>query len=100
MIGLSLIFLAIDLLGGLVSCLSLIFEPSFDVVTSISYAGLVVLEIGIFVLAAILNPRLKKRQRKEALQDSEEQERVEDEVDDRTNGLELELGKPAQPACI
>ncbi|KAH7107809.1 PQ loop repeat-domain-containing protein [Auriculariales sp. MPI-PUGE-AT-0066] len=64
-VGLSLIFIFIDLLGALVSCLSLVFQPEFDWLASVTYGGLVVLEVGIFIAAAILNPRAKRRRQEE-----------------------------------
>lgn len=61
-IGISLIFLLIDLLGGLFSTLSLLFAAGpFDVLASISYAAVVFLELGVLALAAILNPAHRRR---------------------------------------
>ncbi|KAH7099263.1 hypothetical protein BKA62DRAFT_621625 [Auriculariales sp. MPI-PUGE-AT-0066] len=64
--GLSLLFIFIDMMGALTSCLALVFEPEFDILASVSYGGLVILEIGIFLAAAILNPRAKRRRATEA----------------------------------
>ncbi|KAM0753229.1 hypothetical protein T439DRAFT_323864 [Meredithblackwellia eburnea MCA 4105] len=61
-IGISLVFLLIDLLGGIFSFLSLIFaEGSFDYIASASYIIVVILEVGVFALAAILNPSHHRR---------------------------------------
>lgn len=66
MIGISLIFLLVDLLGGVFSFLSLVWTPPpFDILACVSYSGVVALEIGIFVLAAILNPGYWRRKREE-----------------------------------
>lgn len=66
-IGISLIFLFIDLCGGVFSALSLVFSPPpFDVLASVSYGCVVVLEIGIFLLVPILNPRYYRHQRETA----------------------------------
>ncbi|BGP25596.1 cystinosin/ERS1p repeat protein [Rhodotorula toruloides] len=65
-IGISLVFLLVDLLGGVFSFLSLIWTPPpFDVLACVSYSGVVALEVGIFVLAAILNPGYWRRKREE-----------------------------------
>lgn len=64
MVGISLIFLSIDLLGGVWSLLSLVFAPPpFDPLAAVSYSSVVVLEVGIFLLAAVLNPRYCRRER-------------------------------------
>lgn len=82
-VGISLEFLVIDLAGGVFSFLSLgalvcllnvaahsdvnflsypVFAAgSFDTLASISYAAIVVLEVGVFVLAALLNPRYHRK---------------------------------------
>ncbi|GAA5839440.1 hypothetical protein JCM9279_005943 [Rhodotorula babjevae] len=63
-IGVSLIFLSIDLLGGVWSLLSLVFSPPpFDALAAVSYSSVVGLEIGIFLLAALLNPRYWRNER-------------------------------------
>ncbi|GAA6053408.1 hypothetical protein JCM3770_002310 [Rhodotorula araucariae] len=63
-VGISLIFLSIDLLGGVWSLLSLVFAPPpFDALAAVSYASVVALETGIFVLAAALNPGYYHRKR-------------------------------------
>ncbi|GAA6060434.1 hypothetical protein JCM10212_000027 [Sporobolomyces blumeae] len=63
-VGISLIFLFVDFMGGVFSVLSLIFAPPpFDVLASISYSAVVVLELGIFILVPILNPRYRRKQR-------------------------------------
>ncbi|GAA5970050.1 hypothetical protein JCM21900_000270 [Sporobolomyces salmonicolor] len=78
-IGISLVFLFVDLCGGVFSVLSLIFATgSFDVLASISYSAVVVLELGIFLLAAILNPRYRRKQRQKA--ERAEREREEGET--------------------
>ncbi|KZV91290.1 hypothetical protein EXIGLDRAFT_101733 [Exidia glandulosa HHB12029] len=55
-----------DLLGGVVSCLSLVFQDKFDVLATVAYGGLVLSEVGIFVLAGILNPKANRRAREVA----------------------------------
>lgn len=59
----SLIFLAIDLSGGVFSILSLVWsEGTFDALASASYAAVVVIETLIFLLVPILNPSYHRRQ--------------------------------------
>lgn len=83
MIGISLIFLFIDLCGGVFSALSLIFSPPpFDILASISYGCVVVLEIGIFLLVPVLNPRYYRRQREKA----EEEKTVTQETTGKEEG--------------
>ncbi|KAI5475792.1 Cystinosin/ERS1p repeat protein [Pseudohyphozyma bogoriensis] len=49
-IGISLIFLMVDLLGGLFSTLSLVFASGpFDSIAAVSYGAVAVLELGVFV---------------------------------------------------
>ncbi|KAM0786532.1 hypothetical protein ACM66B_001989 [Microbotryomycetes sp. NB124-2] len=63
-IGISFVFLAVDLLGGVFSLLSIVYaQPPFDVLASISYSSVVALELGIFALVPILNPRYHRRMR-------------------------------------
>ncbi|BGP41199.1 hypothetical protein JCM10450v2_005238 [Rhodotorula kratochvilovae] len=63
-VGISLIFLSIDLLGGVWSLLSLVFAPPpFDALAAVSYTSVVALETGIFLLAAALNPGYYRRKR-------------------------------------
>ncbi|SGY15032.1 BQ5605_C013g07216 [Microbotryum silenes-dioicae] len=60
--GISYLFLCVDITGGVFSTLALAFsEGSFDALASASYIAVVVLEIGIFILAAILNPRHQRK---------------------------------------
>ncbi|SCV70282.1 BQ2448_1676 [Microbotryum intermedium] len=60
--GISYLFLCVDIAGGVFSTLALAFsEGSFDALASASYIAVVVLEIGIFILAAILNPRHRRK---------------------------------------
>ncbi|GAA6021835.1 hypothetical protein JCM8202_002834 [Rhodotorula sphaerocarpa] len=73
-VGISLVFLSIDLLGGVWSLLSLVFAPPpFDPLAAVSYSSVVALELGIFFLAAVLNPRYYKKKR---LEEAEEKEKA------------------------
>ncbi|KAI9508372.1 hypothetical protein F5148DRAFT_979896 [Russula earlei] len=56
-IGISLPFMAIDLLGGVFSILSLVFKRQVDALAAVAYALVVVMDGLVLVLALILNPR-------------------------------------------
>ncbi|KAJ7119249.1 hypothetical protein C8R43DRAFT_933925 [Mycena crocata] len=60
-LGISLIFMAVDMLGGVFSDLSLAFKDKFDIVASITYTLVVILDGVVVVAALILNPRAKRR---------------------------------------
>ncbi|KAF8268698.1 hypothetical protein EI94DRAFT_1771495 [Lactarius quietus] len=62
-IGISLTFMAVDLLGGVFSILSLVFKSYFDATAAVSYSLVVILDGAVLVLAVILNPRAKRRAR-------------------------------------
>lgn len=61
--GISFLFLAIDCSGGVFSLLSLVFKESFDGIAAANYIGIVVLELGIFALYFVLNPRAERRRK-------------------------------------
>ncbi|KAI0258941.1 PQ loop repeat-domain-containing protein [Gloeopeniophorella convolvens] len=61
-VGLSLAFMAVDCAGGVFSDLSLLFRREFDVVAGVTYSLVVVLDGLVLVLAAVLNPRAKRRE--------------------------------------
>lgn len=65
-VGISLSFMAIDILGGVFSFLSLFFRPKLDIAAFVSYALVVILDGVVVVLAWILNPIAKKRRAREA----------------------------------
>lgn len=58
--GISLTFMAVDLLGGVFSILSLIFKNKVDVPAAVAYSLVVVMDGLVLVLAIILNPRSKR----------------------------------------
>ncbi|KAI9444486.1 hypothetical protein H4582DRAFT_2178327 [Lactarius indigo] len=62
-IGISLTFMAVDLLGGVASILSLAFKSHFDTTAAVAYSLVVVMDGLVLVLAVILNPRAKRRAR-------------------------------------
>lgn len=60
-LGISMLFMAVDMGGGLFSVLSLVFKPKFDGVAAATYLAVIILDGVIVVAALILNPRAKKR---------------------------------------
>ncbi|KAF7308167.1 hypothetical protein HMN09_00664500 [Mycena chlorophos] len=63
--GISIAFMVVDALGGAFSDLSLAFRAgSFDILASITYTLVVVLDGAIILSALILNPRAEKRRRR------------------------------------
>lgn len=98
MVGISLVFLSIDLLGGVWSLLSLVFAPPpFDPLAAVSYSSVVILELGIFLLAAILNPRYyrRERERKAALAEEERAEDADEEPAEERTEVEKRTGDAA-----
>ncbi|AFR93270.1 integral membrane protein [Cryptococcus neoformans] len=65
-IGISILFMAIDILGGVFSFLSLLFRKDLDIAGFVSYALVVVLDGIIVALYFILNPIAKRRRAREA----------------------------------
>jgi len=64
-LGISMIFMFIDLLGGVFSVLSLAFKPSLDPLLAFSYISVVVLDGLIIMLKMILNPLAARRRAKQ-----------------------------------
>ncbi|KAJ6578534.1 PQ loop repeat-domain-containing protein [Mycena capillaripes] len=64
-VGISVLFMVIDLLGGVFSDLSLVFKDKFDIIAAITYSLVVVLDAFVILAALILNPRAAKRRRRE-----------------------------------
>ncbi|KAI0047850.1 hypothetical protein FA95DRAFT_1451387, partial [Auriscalpium vulgare] len=60
-VGISITFMLVDLLGGLFSALSLVFKKHFDVIAGTAYSMVVLLDGIVIIAAAILNPRARRR---------------------------------------
>jgi len=60
-IGISLVFMAIDISGAVFSLLSLVFRRKFDAVASVTYICVIVMDGIVVVCAVILNPRSRRR---------------------------------------
>ncbi|KIR32460.1 integral membrane protein [Cryptococcus deuterogattii MMRL2647] len=65
-IGISILFMAVDILGGIFSFLSLFFRESLDIAGFVSYALVVVLDGIVVLLYFILNPIAKRHRAREA----------------------------------
>ncbi|KAK4688658.1 hypothetical protein P7C73_g1464, partial [Tremellales sp. Uapishka_1] len=72
--GISLTFMAVDILGGVFSFLSLFFRAKLDVAAFVSYFAVVILDGIVVILAFILNPIAKRRREREARLDEEAQQ--------------------------
>ncbi|CCM02556.1 uncharacterized protein FIBRA_04659 [Fibroporia radiculosa] len=59
--------MAIDMLGGIFSDLSLAFKSQFDVIAAVTYSVVVVMDGAVLVLALILNPIARRRRKRAAL---------------------------------
>ncbi|KAJ7751550.1 PQ loop repeat-domain-containing protein [Mycena maculata] len=64
-VGISFIFMLVDIMGGLFSELSLVFKAKFDVFIGTTYSLVVLLDGIILMAALILNPRAARRRRRE-----------------------------------
>ncbi|KAL4250865.1 PQ-loop-domain-containing protein [Abortiporus biennis] len=65
-IGISVLFMLVDCLGGVFSVLSLVFKEDFDTIAAVTYSLVVVLDGIVLLLALILNPMAKRRRAREA----------------------------------
>jgi len=59
--GISLMFMAVDIAGGVFSILSLAFKEKFDVFASVSYGVIVVMDGAVVIAALILNPIARRK---------------------------------------
>nr|VWP02124.1 Cap60p [Ganoderma boninense] len=62
-IGVSIMFMFVDMMGGVFSDLSLAFKDRFDVIAGVAYSLVVVLDGIVLLCALILNPRAKRRRK-------------------------------------
>ncbi|KAF7301030.1 hypothetical protein MIND_00666800 [Mycena indigotica] len=63
-VGVSILFMTIDLMGGVFSDLSLVFKPKFDGIAAISYSIVIAMDAGVILSALLLNPRARRRRRR------------------------------------
>ncbi|KAI0820301.1 PQ loop repeat-domain-containing protein [Trametes gibbosa] len=110
-IGISLMFMAVDLLGGVFNDLSLAFKDEFDVVAGVTYSLVVVLDGIVILCALILNPLARRRRKRlaaAAATDGTDDERspeapvsqVEerDEIKDDEKTADVRYGNFAEPS--
>ncbi|KAJ6507001.1 PQ loop repeat-domain-containing protein [Mycena sanguinolenta] len=71
-VGISMVFMVVDMLGGVFSDLSLAFKDRFDIIAAITYSLVVVLDGFVVLAALILNPRAKQRRQSETPRSTEE----------------------------
>ncbi|KAJ7464408.1 PQ loop repeat-domain-containing protein, partial [Mycena latifolia] len=64
-VGISVLFILVDMLGGVFSDLSLAFKVKFDVIAGVTYTIAAVMDAVVLIAALILNPRAEKRRRAE-----------------------------------
>ncbi|KAI0832058.1 PQ loop repeat-domain-containing protein [Trametes gibbosa] len=62
-VGISVIFMLVDMLGGVFSDLSLAFKEDFDIIAGVTYSLVVAMDAVIVVCAFILNPMAKRRRK-------------------------------------
>ncbi|EIN09652.1 PQ-loop-domain-containing protein [Punctularia strigosozonata HHB-11173 SS5] len=63
-IGISIIFMTVDMLGGVFNLLSLVFKTKLDTLAAISYSLVVALDGLVILLYFILNPLARRRRRR------------------------------------
>ncbi|WVQ71640.1 hypothetical protein IAR50_001180 [Cryptococcus sp. DSM 104548] len=71
-IGISLMFMAVDILGGIFSFASLFFRTDLDVAAFVSYVLVVILDGIVVLLYFILNPIARRRRRAEGTEEKRE----------------------------
>ncbi|KAI0653171.1 PQ loop repeat-domain-containing protein [Cubamyces menziesii] len=69
-VGISLLFMSVDLLGGVFNDLSLAFKDHFDVVAGVTYSLVVLLDGIVILCALILNPIARRRRKRLAVAES------------------------------
>ncbi|KAI0037204.1 PQ loop repeat-domain-containing protein [Vararia minispora EC-137] len=81
-IGISVIMITVDMMGGVFSDISLAFKPKFDPWIAVSYSLVAVMDSVVIIAAVILNPRARRRERR--------RQQVETEVVDSTRGTTVQ----------
>ncbi|KAJ6467911.1 PQ loop repeat-domain-containing protein [Mycena sanguinolenta] len=71
-VGISMVFMVVDMLGGVFSDLSLAFKDQFDIIPAVTYSLVVVLDGFVVLAALILNPRAKQQRQGETPRSMEE----------------------------
>ncbi|KAL0250353.1 hypothetical protein I308_102526 [Cryptococcus tetragattii IND107] len=76
-IGISLLFMVVDILGGVFSFLSLFFRNHLDIAAFVSYSLVVVLDGIVVILYFILNPIAERRRARQAGRHSDSEAKIE-----------------------
>ncbi|KAI0687151.1 PQ loop repeat-domain-containing protein [Cerioporus squamosus] len=96
-IGISILFMTVDLLGGVFNDLSLAFKDDFDVVAGVTYSLVVLLDGIVILCALILNPMARRRRKREAAAASTAGPELEPTgSSDETPRITLEMARPAE----
>ncbi|KDR80582.1 hypothetical protein GALMADRAFT_1092400 [Galerina marginata CBS 339.88] len=64
-VGISMLFISVDIMGGVFNVLSLVFKEDFDVIATVTYSTVIVLDGVIIIAALILNPIARRRRQRE-----------------------------------
>ncbi|KZT09864.1 uncharacterized protein LAESUDRAFT_722014 [Laetiporus sulphureus 93-53] len=106
-VGISVPFMTIDMLGGVFNDLSLAFKSEFNVIAGVTYSLVVVMDGVVILLALILNPLARRRRKRAALAECSEvpplaQEQSSDAQDADSTADEREAGSstPKQPVKL
>ncbi|EKM50493.1 uncharacterized protein PHACADRAFT_200439 [Phanerochaete carnosa HHB-10118-sp] len=96
--GISISFMAIDLLGGVFSDLSLVFKSRFDVIAGVAYSLVVVLDGIVIILALILNPLARKRRRRREVELSSARGEIATAASQADEDTEVERDREKRPS--
>ncbi|KAF8627802.1 hypothetical protein AX15_004228 [Amanita polypyramis BW_CC] len=90
-IGISITFMLVDMLGGVFSDLSLAFKPKFDVAAAVTYTLVIVMDGAIVLAALLLNPRAARRRNRQAQDLS-----LEENDDTKSEASSLQITSPSE----
>ncbi|KAL0953392.1 hypothetical protein HGRIS_004631 [Hohenbuehelia grisea] len=102
-IGISIPFIFIDMMGGIFSDLSLAFKETFDVYAGVAYTLVVILDAVIIVSAVVLNPRAKRRRANAASPGTALNESISTQPETLTTSIsasEIRCASVAAPAAL
>ncbi|CDO69640.1 hypothetical protein BN946_scf184851.g28 [Trametes cinnabarina] len=84
-VGISLLFMSVDLMGGVFNDLSLAFKDHFDVVAGVTYSLVVLLDGIVILCALILNPIARRRRKRPAASESAAEANAAPSAEERAN---------------
>ncbi|KAH9852645.1 PQ loop repeat-domain-containing protein [Lenzites betulinus] len=88
-IGISVLFMLVDMLGGVFSDLSLAFKEEFDIIAGVTYSLVVAMDAVVVVCAFTLNPVAKRRRKQTAIAENTD---VRDNTIEGGTGVERQGG--------